>query len=292
MADVLNNFPKIIWFVWFQGLDKAPYVVRRCHESWVKQNPGWTVRCLDEKMVSKFASVDYFSGNIGSVSPQHRSGLLRYDLLAHHGGVWADATTFCNRPLDEWLPKKMKSGFFAFHRPGPDRIVSTWFLASKPENVLVSCLFDQMFIYWNDHLFRKQEDQFILVRILVAGLARFLNSSAVTRRWWFTRPIRDWLSINPYFAHSYGLEKLIRENSECADIWFATPKISADGPHLLQKVGLLSQATLKVRSDIESRSIPIYKLTHRLGERPFPSGSCIELLFTSGAGNANLNDCL
>lgn len=35
------RIPKTIWFLLFQGLGNAPYVLRKCHESWVTKNPGW-----------------------------------------------------------------------------------------------------------------------------------------------------------------------------------------------------------------------------------------------------------
>jgi hypothetical protein len=41
-----------------------------------------------------------------------------------------DSTVYCNRPLDDWLYDVLPSGFFAFARPGPDRMVASWFLAA------------------------------------------------------------------------------------------------------------------------------------------------------------------
>jgi mannosyltransferase OCH1-like enzyme len=45
------------------------------------------------------------------------AALARLCLLRTHGGVWVDATVFCRRPLDEWLPEHAASGFFAFANP-------------------------------------------------------------------------------------------------------------------------------------------------------------------------------
>src|ERR1700691_1037199 len=101
MPDNGTSIPKTIWFLWFQGLDQAPAVVRKCHESWVARNPGWRVVMLDDTTLGAFASVDYAAGNISRLSRQHKSDLLRLDLISHHGGVWVDATCFCVQPLDE-----------------------------------------------------------------------------------------------------------------------------------------------------------------------------------------------
>lgn len=274
MAESGVSIPRTIWFLWFQGLENAPYVVRKCHESWVTRNPAWRVVSLDEASLPEFASVDYSGGNIGRLSRQHRADLLRLDLLAHHGGVWVDATCFCVQPLDDWLAPNTGSGFFAFHQPGPDRIMSNWFLAAEPGGLLVSRLFEMMLAYWGDHSFRSDGHGFV-----AKALTRLLRGTARTRGWWFTPVIRDWLAVSPYFAFAYGFEKLVREDPEFARAWQQTPKLSADGPHrLLCEVGLRSPASFALRSEIDRGEVPVYKTTWRTGEQGVPSGSILEYL--------------
>jgi mannosyltransferase OCH1-like enzyme len=94
MTESGGGIPKVVWFLWLQGLDNAPYVVRKCYESWVARNPSWRIISLDAATAQEFASVDYSSANLSKLSYQHRADLLRLDLLAHHGGVWVDATCF------------------------------------------------------------------------------------------------------------------------------------------------------------------------------------------------------
>ncbi|KQY79235.1 mannosyltransferase [Ensifer sp. Root142] len=69
---------------------------------------------------------------------QWRADLIRIALLRDYGGVWVDATTFCTKPLDEWLPPLMESGFFAFPDNYPGRTMGISFLAAEPQNYLVS----------------------------------------------------------------------------------------------------------------------------------------------------------
>jgi Capsular polysaccharide synthesis protein len=273
MAGSGVSIPRTIWFLWFQGIHHAPYVVRKCHESWMARNPSWRIMCLDAATVPDFTSVDYFSGNIGTLSPQHRADLLRLDLLSHHGGVWADATCFCVRPLDDWLPHSAEAGFFAFHRPGPDRLISNWFLAAEPGNVLVSRLFDRMLAYWGDHALRAGSQD-----LRVKVLTRLLRVSARTRGWWFSPALADWLGVGPYFAFAYGFEKLIRDDPECAHAWRRMSKISADGPHRLYRAGLLAPAKAELRSEIDRGEIPVYKTTWRIPDHGIPSGSILEYL--------------
>jgi hypothetical protein len=272
----LTNSPaRTIWSVWFQGLRNAPYVVRKCHESWLARNPGWRVVCLDETSWPEFASVDYGAGNIARLSAQQRSDLLRLDLLARYGGVWADSTCFCTQPLDDWLPGSTGSGFFAFSRPGPDRVISSWFLAADPGNVLAHRLFEQMLNYWAGTAFRQDKRQ-----ATGKALATLLRHSPQTRAWWFSAPIRDLLAITPYYALHYGFEKLVRADLQCAEIWRRTPKISADGPHRLYRAGLLGPASAELRAEIDRGDVPVYKTTWRVGDDAIPDDSLLRYLLS------------
>lgn len=268
-----SSSTKTIWFLWFQGLQNAPYTVRKCHESWRIRNPDWQVVCLDETSLGGFASLDYRAENIARLSAQQRADLLRLDLLAHHGGVWADSTCFCTRPLDDWLPAVMDPGFFAFTRPGPDRMISSWFLAARPDNVLVNRLFDRMLDYWQGTTFHQDSRQ-----VSRKVLTRLLGHSARTRSWWFSAPLRNWLAVSPYYALHYGFEKLIREDPECTEIWRQIPKISADGPHRLYRAGLLGAATAQLRAEIDRGEIPVYKTTWRVNSEAIPDDSLLRYL--------------
>jgi hypothetical protein len=278
MGESGAQIPRTVWFFWFQGLERAPYVVRKCHDSWVARNPTWRVVSLDAESLPTVASVDYTVGNIAALSRPHQADLLRLDLLAHHGGAWADATCFCVRPLDDWLIPNTASGFFAFHRPRPDRIISNWFLAAQPGNVLVSRLFDWMLTHWMDHSFRADERQ-----LLVRALTRALRASPRTRGWWFAPVIRDWLAFSPYFAFTYAFEQLVREDPGCERVWRATPKISAVAPHHLYRAGLLTPPSAALRLEIDRREVPVYKTAWNLPEGAIPPDSAIGYLFAAAA---------
>lgn len=274
MPERKSTIPRTIWFLWFQGLDKAPYVVRKCYESWVVRNPGWRIMLLDESTLPGFGTVNYSSDTVRAIPPTKRSDLVRLDLLAHHGGVWTDATCLCIRPLDDWLLPYMKSGFFAFSRPGPDRLLSSWFLAAEPGNILPTRLFSQLHSYWDSHIFRNEEREFT-----VNVLQRLLRGSARTRGWWFSRPVAEWLSVHPRnFVVHYAFEKLIREDPSCAEIWDRTPKVSAHPLHRPQLGGLLSPLSEELRSQIDRQDVPLYKTSWRVDDDKIPASSVLAYL--------------
>lgn len=276
MANSDGALPKTIWFLWFQGLDNAPYVVRKCHESWVAANPGWRVSCLDEESLRAVTSRDYSAGNIGKLPLQARSDLVRLDLLRHHGGIWADATCFCVQPVDDWLPPNLGSGFFAFSRPRPSQIISSWFLAAEPGNILVTRMSERLLSYWGDHAFRNNHQRF-----MIKALTRLLRGSPFTRNWWFSPPIRDWLGVYPYYAIMYMFEKLVNEDPECARVWADTPRVSAGPPHRLRRAGLLSPATAELRGEIDRQVVPVYKTAWNLGDGSINGNSVLGYLLAA-----------
>ncbi len=161
---------KTIWTCWLQGREAAPSLVTKCLTSWERSNPTWEFRCLDATSIERYIPIrEHVDLDRQSISAASLSDIVRIHLLHEFGGVWVDATLFCNRPLDDWLPKVMKEGFFAFAAPGPDRPLSSWFLSARSGNSLLSHWHRRTIEYWTDraasddyfwfhHLFRDMCD--------------------------------------------------------------------------------------------------------------------------------------
>lgn len=244
-----NTLPKKIWFLWLQGLENAPLLVRKCYESWVRHNPGWEIILLNE-------------GNINSYMPpvqtvvtsQALSDILRINLLAKHGGVWVDATCFCMRPLDEWLFDNLSSGFFAFERPGPDRMLSSWFIAAEKYNYIASTYCNKVNLYWADN----PEMKFI-EDSRWRKLNRWLE--LWNRKVWFTDLTTKILKMHPYFWFHYLFEQIYLHDEHFKEIWDDTPKISADIPHTLLFAGIYNPLTTEIKAHIDNKVAPVYKLS-------------------------------
>ena len=263
---------RTVWFVWLQGLETAPEIVKICYRSWVERS-GWEVVMIDESNLDEFAAFNH-GGVIAQQSRNHRADLLRLDLLGHRGGVWADATCFCVSPLDDWLPDLMQSGFFAYDRPGPDRPLCSWFIGSTKRHPLMLLMLEKMFPYWSSHPFRPHRRPERLV-------SRMLNQTPRSRALWFSWPVREGMRIAPYYAFHYGFEHLLRRNALFAAAWDAVPKINPwDGPHCLFRAGLHVPPPDDVRVNIDARRVPLYKLTWKWGWPPVPGSSLDYLLQT------------
>jgi mannosyltransferase OCH1-like enzyme len=90
--------------LWFQGFADAPPLVQACLESWRRFNPTWRVVALNRASLPEWVDLDQ------AIDPERRdldmrkvANVARLCLLRRHGGVWADATSFCLRPLDDCL---------------------------------------------------------------------------------------------------------------------------------------------------------------------------------------------
>lgn len=92
---------KIVWFCWFQGMENAPEVVKRCYESQQKYFCGdndWQMKVVTDENIPKLIEtpqhiLDKYKKGI--ISRAHYSDILRLELLVRYGGCWSDSTIFC-----------------------------------------------------------------------------------------------------------------------------------------------------------------------------------------------------
>jgi hypothetical protein len=139
--------PPVIHLLWFQGLPHAPEIVRVCVARWRLLNPGYKIK------IYHFAHVEALLGKsfpIGAITHQALSDIFRIALLLEQGGIWADATVYPVRPLETWFPELISAtDFFAFAQPGPDRPISSWFLAASPGHAMMKTWWREIVRFWS-----------------------------------------------------------------------------------------------------------------------------------------------
>ena len=126
---VAPDIPRRIFMIWKQGLGRAPELVRISHASWLRANPGWEIVMLDDTTLADWVDMSDIHPSLPIVT---QADAIRLRLLSQHGGVWADSTTLCLRPLDDWLGRHLATGFFAFAPASRTRPVASWFMAGRP----------------------------------------------------------------------------------------------------------------------------------------------------------------
>lgn len=222
-----------------QGWENAPPLVQACLQSWQRRNPTWTVHALTEENLADhldFAAV-YPDVKTAGMPAAALSDMIRVALLSEHGGVWADSTVFCATPLDEWIDDCSRTGFFAFARPGPDRLVSSWFLASERDNPLTLEWRERVREYWQD---RDAPDHYFWLHRLFS--AAYSSDDSFRRIWDATPKIR---SDGPHYFVPYD-SRLARRMTE------------------------------RARARVLSGADPVYKLTHRVRTAPAQAGTAYD----------------
>lgn len=106
-----------IWICWWQGLENAPEIVKRCVES-IQRNAGdHQVTIITDRNVEQYIDIPEWvkkKQSEGIISRTNLSDLLRLSLLARYGGLWLDATFFCTGPISEMA---FDSPVFSIKRP-------------------------------------------------------------------------------------------------------------------------------------------------------------------------------
>jgi len=269
METASNILPKIIWFLWFQGYEKAPYVVKKCLASWRENNPGWKIVFLEEQNLKEYIDTkEIIGGNDSYVSRQALSDIIRINLLKKYGGVWVDSTCFCCNPLDDWLDSYMNNGFFAFDRPRIDVPISSWFLASCLGSQLTSAYCEEVNSYWSKNCFSNQNNMIgKLYRVIFEIIFKHINCESTI--FLFLCQFVKKFKIYPYFWFHHVFAFLIMNNNVCKKEWRSIKKYSADIPHKLQHFGLFKPLSEQIKMTIDEKRDPLYKLTWRYDENEY-----------------------
>ena len=255
-----------------------PPVPRACVDTWAAHNPDWDITILTGENLCNWADPRLCLPDAQSQRPYRLSELARLNLLARHGGVWVDATCYCMKPLDEWLPDCLVSGFFAFDRPGRDRLMASWFLASPPDGYISRRMWEALEGYYLDRSLSDTGWR----RLARKALDQALNHSTRTTSLWFAPPLPQ-LGISPYLSFHYLFNWLTRTDPAFRDIWERTVKVSADGPHSLDLHSFDKPPSSQILADIEQRRVPVYKLNWRIDPAALPASSTLNVLLGRSA---------
>ncbi|MGO5163485.1 capsular polysaccharide synthesis protein [Fusicatenibacter saccharivorans] len=144
-----------IWVCWFDGIENAPPLVKRCFKSICQHANGHPVHiitwenCTDYVEIPQILKDKIANGEIGLA---HYSDVLRVCLLEKYGGLWLDATIFCNRDLPE---EYFQVSLFTCRsdRPTPGCVSAnrwtTFCLGGSEGNILFQALKDFFLCYWS-----------------------------------------------------------------------------------------------------------------------------------------------
>lgn len=152
MIKSSNN--KKIFILWLQGFDLAPRIVKKCVRSWEILNPDWQIIRLDNKNLSEYIDInDIVPGyKDKKITEASLSDMIRLLLLKKYGGLWVDATMYCNQPLSTWFSEWENAEFCALpkNRKKTKHMIATFFLYSKKESYAINRWCEETQIFWKD----------------------------------------------------------------------------------------------------------------------------------------------
>jgi hypothetical protein len=224
---------RTIWTFWYQGFDHAPPLVRACLDSWRRLNPDWQVIALDRHSLRDWIDLrEAIDPARSDIPVQKLSAVARLCLLRRYGGVWVDATVFCLRPLDHWLPEQIPGGFAAFRNPARDRLMGNWFIAAEKDSALLAELHAAFIEFMNSRIFSNQNNLF--GRIAMAVLQRLLDGNIRRTTLWLNPRLQAVLKAYPYLIFHYVFNNIILTNPDLRQLWEQGLPLDAALRHSLQ----------------------------------------------------------
>lgn len=155
--ETCSNESRKVWICWFQGMESAPEIVKRCYTSLKKNITDREIILLTENNYKEYVSFPQGIQdkiNCGTIKAAHMSDLLRLELLQRYGGTWIDSTVFCS---SKNIPGFMlDSDLFLFQclKPGRDgqpTTISNWFMTAKPNQKFIFIMRELLYDYWNNN---------------------------------------------------------------------------------------------------------------------------------------------
>jgi len=123
-----------IWVMWYQGIDKAPPIIKSCIQSIIENKAEHHVYIISKYNLKKYIKlpsfiIQKFKERIFSIT--HFSDIIRFAFLCKYGGYWLDSTYLIKTPLT-----KVNTSFFSL------KLKHCW-IKSHP---FIKCLFSGNFL--------------------------------------------------------------------------------------------------------------------------------------------------
>lgn len=148
-----------VWVCWFQGMENAPELVRRCFQSLKKNLTDREIILITSQNMDEYA---HFPEHImkkwksGQITNTHMTDLLRLELLIHYGGMWVDATVLCTSKRENIPDYFFDSELFFYQalkpgRDGQSTFISSWIMSAATNNKILMLTRYLCYEYWTTH---------------------------------------------------------------------------------------------------------------------------------------------
>lgn len=187
------NESRKIWWLWFQGYDDAPEIVKKCYQSIQKNTNSekYELIQLNEENLFQYVKLPneiiekWKKGKIGNAN---FSDLCRISLLADYGGLWLDSTVYLSGPIDDEIYESdtffFKASFLDLSATG----ISSWMMWAKfPNEPYITSLRDSLVNYW---LANSCVEDYFIFHLIASELGNTIQ-------------LNNFYNSIPYFSNTY-----------------------------------------------------------------------------------------
>ena len=197
---------KRIFILWFQGIENAPYVVKKCVESWKYYNPNWDVRILHENNLHKYINIQRIKCK--KISLSDLSEIIKVMVLHKYGGLWCDANLLCNKSLDEWLYDYVHDDFFALRRSiGNNRTLCSSFLYARKDSYILEKMYKKILLNGDVNYYLNKKFSIKDVFINLYNIDRTLRTLWENVPHYYETNISNKNSYSPMYKLDYKMDE-------------------------------------------------------------------------------------
>lgn len=167
-SKLIHNHSNKVWVCWFQGMENAPLLVKKCYESLKRNLHDKEIILITLDNINDYVSFpDYIfeKWKKGIITHTHMTDLLRLELLIKYGGTWIDSTVLCTRDIED-IPKYYFESDLFFHQSlkpgknGQSTVLSSWYISASSNNRILMATRSLCYEYWKKN--NDMVDYFLL----------------------------------------------------------------------------------------------------------------------------------
>ena len=151
LAEHTHHLPRIIHQVWV-GNKPVPEFYTKCQKTWKIFNTEYEHKMHTDKTAIDFVREhypQYLSVYQDMAKPVERADMLRYLVVHHYGGVYADMDTSCLMPIDKlFTPEDKVVVAIEFEKPSGTQILQ-WAFAARPKQQVFLDIADEIVVRHN-----------------------------------------------------------------------------------------------------------------------------------------------
>ena len=155
-----------IFTLWFQGLDNAPEIVKKCLDTIRRAYGDRFILLTDDNLYDYIQLPDYImqKWREKKIRAANFSDIVRIELLYQYGGYWFDATDYLTGPIPRFIEEQPFFMYVSSDVFFPHMFVQTCFMRCMKKDPLLDMWRRLVFRYWKEE---EMSCEYFLVHMLL-----------------------------------------------------------------------------------------------------------------------------